>query len=390
MDLLLILTYAAIAYAAFRLFKIPVNGFTLLTAALGGVALIGALLLGMNYNHPFTSQARFYFHTTPIVPAVSGIVIEVPAKTNTPLKKGDVLFRIDPEPFKNAVNAKEAALAEAVQTTRELRATADAAQKKLESALADRDGAKDIVDRSKKLLESGVIAQVQFEKAKNTYNAAEATAQSAKSEANRALLEAEAVVKGVNTDVARLQAELDTAKFNFEQSTVRAPTDGTVQQNFLRPGMYAASLPLRPVMVFLHDEKPKFTAAFLQNSAQRIEQDAEAEFILPAVPGRFFKGKVAAVGAFIPQGQLQPSGNLIDPEQIKGEGRILVAIEPEDDLSKYLIVPGSTAQVAVYTHHMKHLHLLRKVLVRIQPWTDFTFGDGHRPLNGAFEGRPMP
>src|SRR6266853_1923864 len=123
MDLLLILTYAAIAYAAFRLFKIPVNGFTLLTAALGGVALIGALLLGMNYNNPFTSQAPFYFPTTPIVPAVSGVVIEVPAQANTPLKKGDVLFRIDPEPFQNAVKAKEAALADAVQTTKELRAT---------------------------------------------------------------------------------------------------------------------------------------------------------------------------------------------------------------------------------------------------------------------------
>ena len=377
MDLLLILTYAAFAYAAFRLFKIPVNGFTLLTAALGGAALIGALLLGMNYNHPFTSQARFYFHTTPIVPAVSGVVIDVPAKANTPLKKGDVLFRIDPEPFKNAVNAKEAALAAAVQTTKQLRATADAAQKKSESAIADRDSAKDIFERSTQLLASGAIAQVQFEKAKNTYNAAEATAQSAGSEAQRALLEAEAVVNGVNTDVARLQAELDTAKFNLEQSVVRAPTDGTIQQNFLRPGMYAASLPLRPVMVFLHDEKPKFTAAFLQNSAQRIEQNSKAEFILPAVPGRFFKAKVAAVGAFIPQGQLQPSGNLIDPEQIKGEGRILVAIEPEEDLSKYLIVPGSTAQVAVYTHHMHHLDILRKVLLRMKSWTNFIFGDGH-------------
>jgi len=377
MDLLLILTYAAIAYAAFRLFKIPVNGFTLLTAALGGVALIGALLLGMNYNHPFTSQARFYFPTTPIVPAVSGVVIEVPARANVPLKKGDVLFRIDPAPFENAVKAKEAALAQAVQTTEQLGATADAARKKLESALADRDGAKDIFERSAKLLESGVIAQVQYEKAKNNYNAAEATAQSAKSEADRARLEADAVIQGVNTDVARLQAELDTAKFNLEQSVVRAPTDGTVQQNFLRPGMYAASLPLRPVMVFLHDEKPKFTAAFLQNSAQRIEQGSEAEFILPAVPGRFFKAKVAAVGAFIPQGQLQPSGNLIDPEQIKGDGRILVAVEPQEDLSKYMIVPGSTAQVAIYTHHMKHLDILRKVLLRMKSWTNFIFGDGH-------------
>jgi multidrug resistance efflux pump len=377
MDLLLILTYAAFAYAAFRLFKIPVNGFTLLTAALGGIFLIGALLLGMNYNHPFTSQARFYFNTTPIVPAVSGLVTEVPVKANALVKTGDVLFRIDPKPFENAVKAKEAALAAAVQTTHQLRATADAAQKRLESSLADRDSAKDVFERSKKLLETGAVAQVQFERAKNTFNAAEATAQSAKSEADRALLEAEAVVQGVNTDVARLQAELDTAKFNLEQSVVRAPTEGMVQQNFLRPGMYAASLPLRPVMIFLHNEKPKFAAAFLQNSAQRIEEGSEAEFILPAVPGRFFKGKIVVGGAYIPQGQLQPSGNLVDPEQIKGEGRILVAIEPEEDLSKYLIVPGSTAQVAVYTHHMHHLAIMRKVLLRMKSWTNYIFGDGH-------------
>jgi multidrug resistance efflux pump len=377
MDLLIILTYAAFAYGAFKLFKIPVNGFTLLTAALGGIAILSALLLGMNYNHPFSSQARFYFHTTPIVPAVSGIVTEVHAESGKMMKKDDILFRIQPEPFENAVKAKEAALADALQTTKQLRATADAAQKKLESALADRDGALDVYERSKKLIAEGVIAQIQFEKTKNNYNAAEATAQSAKSEADRALLQAEAVVKGVNTDVARLQSELDTAKFNLEQCTVRAPTDGTVQQNFLRPGMFAASLPLRPVMVFLHDEKPKFTAAFLQNSAQRIIEGSEAEFILPSVPGRFFKGKVTAVGAFISQGQLQPSGNLIDPELIKGEGRILVAIEPQEDISKYLIVPGSTAQVAIYTHHMHHLGLLRKVLLRMSSWTNYLFSDGH-------------
>ena len=377
MDLLIILTYAAFAYAIFRIFKIPVNGYSLLTAALGGIAILAALILGMNYNHPFSSEARFYYHTTPIVPSVSGIVTEVPAKAGVPMKKGDVLFRINPVPFENAVKAKEAALADAVQTTKELRATADSAQKKLESAIADRDSAKDIFDRSTKLLASGAIAQVQYEKAKNTFNAAEATAESARSEAERALLNAEAVVKGVNTDVARLQAELDTANFNLEQSTVRAPTDGTVQQNFLRPGMYAASLPLRPVMIFLHDEKPKFTAAFLQNSAQRIEQNSEAEFILPSVPGRFFKGKVEAVGAFISQGQLQPSGNLVDPEQIKGEGRILVVIEPEDGISKYLVVPGSTAQVAIYTHHMHHLAILRKVLLRMKSWTNYIFSDGH-------------
>ena len=161
---------------------------------------------------------------------------EVPVQSGTHVKTGDVLFRIDPEPFENAVKAKEAALADAVQTTNQLRATADAAQKKLESCSGRPGRSQGCLRALEELLETGAVAQVQFERAKNNFNAAEATAQSAKSEADRALLEAEAVVQGVNTDVARLQAELDTAKFNLEQSVVRAPTDGTVQQNFLRPG----------------------------------------------------------------------------------------------------------------------------------------------------------
>jgi multidrug resistance efflux pump len=377
MDLLLILTYTAFAYAAFRVFRIPVNGFTLLTAALGGIALIGALLLGMNYNHPFTSQARFYFTTTPIVPGVSGVVTEVPVEPNTRLKAGDVLFRINPEPFKNAVKAKEAALADAEQATLQLQAAADTARKQFQSAQATRTGVKDIFDRATKLIASGAISQAQFEKAKNDYQAAEATAQAAEAEAERARLQADATLSGVNTEVARLQAELDTAKFNLEQSVVRAPTDGSVVQMFLRPGMYAASLPLRPVMIFMPDEAPIFAAAFLQNSAQRLDEASEAEVILPAVPGRFFKAKIDAVGAYIPQGQLQPSGNLVDPEQIKGEGRMLVHIKFTDDLSKYQIVPGSTGEVAVYTHHMHHLAIMRKVLLRMKSWLYYIFGDGH-------------
>ena len=84
------------------------------------------------------------------------------------------------------------------------------------------------------------------------------------------------------------------------------------------------------------------------------------------MPGRFFKAKVDVGGAYISQGQLQPSGNLVVPELIKGEGRIIVLIEPQEDISKYLIVPGSSAEVAVYTHHMHHLAVLRKVLLRMK------------------------
>src|SRR5438270_12770404 len=104
MELLLILIYVSICYVVFKLFRIPINQWSLATAALGGIVGITLLLLIMNYNHPFTANARIYFAVTPVLPAVRGRVIEVPVQTNMPLKAGDVLFRIDPKPFQYIVD----------------------------------------------------------------------------------------------------------------------------------------------------------------------------------------------------------------------------------------------------------------------------------------------
>ena len=54
MDLLIILTYVAFAWAMFKIFKIPVNKWTIPTAALGGIFIVSGLILLMNYNHPYT------------------------------------------------------------------------------------------------------------------------------------------------------------------------------------------------------------------------------------------------------------------------------------------------------------------------------------------------
>jgi multidrug resistance efflux pump len=377
MELLLMLIYAAFAIGVFKLFKIPVNAFSLLTAVLGGLGIIVMLVLGMNYNHPFSTQGRFYFITTPIVANVSGRVIDVPVRPNTKLKAGDVLFRIEPDRYANAVRVKEAALADAHQATEQLKAAAATAKQNAAAAASARDAALDIYVRSKKLLEGGSISQAQFRQAEEAYASAKSTAEAAQSEAERAALDASAAIEGVNTDVARIQAELDTARFDLEQTTVRAPTGGVVLQLFLRPGMYVVPQPLRPVVIFLPDEPPTFAAAFLQNSSQRIIEDSDAEVIFPAVPGRVFKARVANAGAYIPQGQLQPGGTLLDPGQIRGDGRVIVSLTFEDDLSQFQIIPGSVGSAAIYTHHMHHLGVMRKVLLRMKSWLNFVFGDGH-------------
>ena len=133
MELLLILLYVSICYVVFKVFKIPVNQWSLATAALGGIVGIVLILLIMNYNHPFTTNARIYFSVTPVLPGVRGRVLEVPAQANAPLKEGAVLFRLDPKPYEYVVAQKKAALAEAEQNVKQLKASLDQA-----TAAADR------------------------------------------------------------------------------------------------------------------------------------------------------------------------------------------------------------------------------------------------------------
>lgn len=378
MDFLLIMTYAALCVGVFKLFKIPVTGITLLTAAVGGVFLIGFLLLGMNYNHPYSGSARFYYYTTPVTPVVSGRVIEAPVRGGSTVKKGDVLFKIDPTRFQAVVDQKQAALAEAEQGARQLTAARETAEARVKQAEADEQRNREAYERVEKLGAAGSsVSRQEIDTKRGLYQAAQAATLAALSELERARLAETSQIDGVNTAVARLRGELAAAEFDLEQTVVRAPTDGTVEQSFLREGMMAVPLPLRPVMVFCHAERPVFAAAFLQNSAQRLIPGSHAEVVFPAVPGRVFKAKVATVQDAIAQGQLQPTGALIDPDSIKGPGRVLVTVEFESDLSSFQLVPGTTGVVAVYTKHMPHLDVIRKVLLRMNSWTNFLFSDGH-------------
>jgi hypothetical protein len=55
----------------------------------------------------------------------------------------------------------------------------------------------------------------------------------------------------------------------------------------------------------------------------------------------------------------------------------MVKVRFEEDISRFHIVPGTTGNVAIYSHHMHHLGILRKVLLRMKSWMNFVFSDGH-------------
>lgn len=370
MAALLLLAYAAICVVVFKLLRVPRNKWTITTAGLGGVVLVGGLLLAMNYNHPFTTDGRFYFYTTPIVPTVKGHVVEVAVKPNVPLKQGDLLFRIDPRPYQYVIDQKKALLAEAEQNVKQLEASFAQASAGVEKAEAQRELAQQHYDRQSELLAKRVVAQAAVDTATRNLEAARQTLAQSQVAAERARLAFSSEIGGVNTAVARLQADLRNAEFDLSETKVVAPTDGYVTQLFLRPGMTAN--PSTPTMVFIHSANNILSASFRQNVLQRIQEGDGAEAAFDAIPGRVFQARVIVVADVISQGQLQAGGALLNPEDRSGvPGRAVTRLEVRDDLSGYQLPAGSTAQVAIYTQHMRALAVIRRVLLRMKAWMNY-------------------
>ena len=379
MELLLIGIYVALCMGVFKLFRIPVNQWSLSTAALIGIFGIFLLLLGMSYNHPFTSNARIYYAVTPIFPTVKGRVTEVPVESNTPLKDRDILFRIDPKPYQYVVDQKTAALAEAEQKVAQLKQALDKASAEAERADAQRHLAQDNYDRQTELFSKQVIAKATLDNYTRNLEVSKQSLAAAKAEEESARTAYSSNVEGVNTLIAKARAELADAQFDLDQTTIHAAGPGFVTQVSLRPGMFVVPMPIRPAMLFINtgDRDAKLVAAFQQNSLQRVKAGDPAEVAFDAVPGRVFKAKVRSVIDAIAPGQLENSIALVDPETRTTAGRALAQIDVDDEMRNYQIPLGSKAQVAIYSEHLHDLSLLRKILLRMKSWQNYVFLEEH-------------
>ena len=378
MEILLTLTYVAICFAIFKIFRIPVNQWTLATAALGGVSGLALLFITMAYNHPFSSNARIYFTVTSILPAVRGRVIEVPVedRTNQHLEAGEVLFKIDPRPFEYIVEQKRAGLADAEANVAQLKASVDKASATVEKAKAQLQLTQINYDRQLYLVQKQVAAQAVLDTATRNLDASKQMVAEALAAEDRAKQAYGATVDGEHTVIVRLRNELADAQYDLDQTVVRAPTGGFVTQLALRPGVYVVpEKPFTPAMVFVNDSpRDRFlVAAFQQNALQRVKVGDEAEVLFKALPGRVFKAKVDLVIDAIAGGQLLSTGTLVNVGGVAPEDRALVRLALVDDTSGFQVPLGSAGEAAIYTQHFRELSLLRKILLRMRSWQNYIF-----------------
>jgi len=426
---LIVGTYGVLCWLLFKKFKVvPVTTYTIVTAFLGGGVILLVLYIFLSVFHPVSHDGRMYAPVVQIVPNVRGTVIEVPVEANTPLKKGDVLFKIDPQPFQIEVdrlrallaskNTKFAQLSEQLaaaeaatksarsnqqvsesQFDRQARENYEQAQARvsqvdkqltlakqnlarIEPLVAKLVATQEDLDKARARVlsledenrQAVAAAHVAEEKVKTADPSLEAVRQdiSRLEAAEREIrLQVKAELDGVNPEVREVEAMLEKARWDLDQTVVKAPADGYVPQLTLRPGQIVVPLPLKPVMVFVATEQQALIATFAQKAISDIKPGMDAEVTFEAFPGKSFKVKVKRVFTVVPEGEILASGQLLEAPDKHEEGRIPVSFEYGEDIAALNLPAGTQASVAVYTDRVHALSIVRKIILRMKSWEHF-------------------
>lgn len=300
--LIVLSLYFVVVWLVFIKFKwLPWNR-TWKTIVFSIAAFVALVVVGaLRYYTPVSSGAVVQARLQQVFPLVSGQVVSVPVEDTAAVNAGDVLFRLDPEPFQFALDARAAEL------------------KLAELRLRD----------YQTLVERGA--------------------------------EAPARLYGFEAERDLAQAQHDQASYNLEHSEVRAPADGIVSMVALQEGEVVGAM--TPVMNFVGSGKVRLAAAFGQNGMALIAPGARATVVFSAAPGEIYETTVANVAAASVQGQLTAQ-DVADPAAaiLSGTGLYPVMIVFPLDAPEYLRRPGTEASVTVFTSEGNPINALAGIV----------------------------
>lgn len=326
----------------------PVRRWTLIVLAV----IIGLFLYSIVADRmtPYTSQATVQAFIVRMAPEVAGRVIEVNVVDNQRVKAGDVLFRIDPQPFTIALQQAEAKLAGVGQSIGASTAAVSSAQERLVTAQAKRDNTREQVARIFQLVEKGVYAKAREDQATAQIQAAEAGVREAEAELERA--KQELGPQGAdNPQFREALAAVEKANLDLVRTTVVAPSDGVVTNLQLTDGEFVAVG--QAAMTFIDTSDAWVNANFRENSLENVKPDDPVELVLDTLPGRVFAAKVQSVGWGVSQGSIDPETGLPKIGEpmglVRNPQRFTVKIEPNrSDYAAGSVRYGSQANVVVY------------------------------------------
>jgi len=217
-------------------------------AMVWGVAVVvGVSLTLWLTGGRYVSTDDSYVHAAKLMVStdVSGLVKDVDVREGQTVKKGQILFRLDPQPFQIALDNAQAALAQTVQDVESTRATYKSMIGQMAAQQAQVNLAQITFNRYVALVKANAIAPSQLDTARGTLQSAQATLTSLKQTADVQLakLNGNPELPAQQTPAyMKAQADVDEMQRQLDHSVVRAPFDGIVSEvDSLQPGTLVIS-----------------------------------------------------------------------------------------------------------------------------------------------------
>jgi RND family efflux transporter MFP subunit len=305
----LTLCYVAVLAVLVKLKVLPNSIATWLSTLGWALLLFIVLFIPLQWGAP-SGPARIMTFTVQIIPNVSGPVVDVPVVPNKPLKKGDILFTLDPAIYQAAVDGTSAQLG--YQRLR--------------------------LEQYQKLAASSAGTRFQVQ-------------------------ETEAKVK-------QLEAELASAKWNLKETTVLAPADGYVTYVALRPGQRVTNLPFQPSMTFVDTSHSIVSVQISQIYQRHLKVGQPVELAFKARPGKIYNGKVQAILQVTSQSQALIGGTVPQAQQVQAEP-FFIRVQLDNEEAGKALPAGTVGTAAIYTTSAAMTHIIRKVMIRMESYLNF-------------------
>lgn len=290
-----------------------------------------------------TDDAQIKQDIVSVSPQVNGQVVEVLVHNGSRVKRGDLLFRVDPEPYRVALEQAQAQLAAAQLQTQVLRTTAAGTGGDIRGAEANLSIKRNALGRQQALLRRGFTTRADYEDALNEVKTAETELSDARARAANANA---AVAPGEQPQIAQAQAAVDKARLDLERTDIRAPMDGVIENaDKLQVGQMAV---IGVGMISLvHSTSAWVEANFKEKDVGRMVPGQKAKIEVDAYPGQKFDAHIQSVGAGTgSEFSLLPAQNA-NGNWVKVTQRVPIRIAFDEHPAKPMIA-GLSSTVTVY------------------------------------------
>jgi len=323
------------------------------------IALVGVLVTGVVASQridqrPRTDDAYLQGDLVHLAPDVSGRIVELNVRDNQAVRKGDVLLRIDPEPYRMrvdqaraAVQGLEAKLGLTADQVASQTSKADAAARGIGSAEAQRSLASSTLARMEPLLGRGFVTAQQVDQARTAQRAAQIALQQAQLQADEAR---QAIIntKPTEAELEGARATLALAERDLNKTVVRAPCDGRITALDIAAGEFAATG--HPLFTIIDTEHWYAIGNFRETDLAGMEPGQRATVYVMAQPSRPVPGKIDSLGWGVASDVSATFGGLPHVERTLNWVRIaarfpvrILLDAPPDDLMRY----GATAVIVI-------------------------------------------